>query len=112
MHLLARADQRDSADNPLPPQTLLADYGPAALRDAGNSAKQYVPFWAHMAPPSVEAFSVAEDLKINLSPFLKNLPSTIHWGCVLGLLVCVRNYHRSPRPAPLHFLLSVQAFSR
>ncbi|EJL01223.1 hypothetical protein PflQ2_3997 [Pseudomonas fluorescens Q2-87] len=74
MRLSARADQRDSADNPLPPRTPPAGYGRAALRDAGNSVKQYVPFWAYRVPPSVEAFSVAEDLKINLSPFFGSVP--------------------------------------
>ncbi|CAI8927322.1 hypothetical protein EMIT0P176_50024 [Pseudomonas sp. IT-P176] len=28
-----------------------------------------------------------------------DLTSTTHSGCVLALLVCVRNYHRRPRPA-------------
>lgn len=47
----ARADQRDNADNPLPPQTPPDGYGLAALRDAGNSVKQYVPSWAYLIPP-------------------------------------------------------------
>lgn len=34
---------------------------------------------------------------------IDDLTSTVHAGCVLVLLVCVRNYHRRPRPAFFNF---------